>query len=110
MAIMHCDDGWTAEDHAALAEYLAAHETLQEHPEAVPEEEIVRLAARTLEPVTTAEEKKAILILLAHHQSVRSVEELRRVKNRLEAGLRRFAELAYQEAQQWQQSRAWLGK
>lgn len=98
-AILHDITGWNEKDQDALAEYLAAHVTLPEHPEEISEEEI-GLRATTLDGDDDVE-KKVVLVLFAHHKSARAINELRRYVMKAEPEMRRFARLALEEAEQW---------
>lgn len=98
--VVHGAARWEASDHAAIREYLAAHEAVPGQPSAMPERELGTLAAQLYEPGARREDRKRILVFLAHHGSARAASELQRFAERCEPGLRRFAQLAYDEALQ----------
>ena len=88
---------WLSSDHAAVREWLQAHEALPGQPEAVPETEIGQLAAQLYERGGT-DHKKHLLVFLAHHGSARAASELQKFAERTGPELKRFAELALEEA------------
>ena len=95
---IHGSARWGQSDHEALRDYLAAHETLPGAPDALPEDEVGALAARLHERAVGVEEKKRILVFLAHHGSARAAAELQRFVECADPKIRRFAELALDEA------------
>lgn len=94
------EEAWTLEDHLALRDYLEAHALLEGQPDALPESEVPELAARLDDPRASTEQKKRVLIFLAHQRSATAVAELAKRVGRLGA-LDRFARLACDEARQW---------
>jgi len=98
--IIHVVEDWTAEDQEAWREYLEAHQSLPGQPEVLPVGEVVALARRLWEPRLEAEEKKRIMVFLAHHGSTRAALELERFAEQAGPKLRRFARLAFEEASQ----------
>jgi uncharacterized protein YchJ len=98
LPVIHGAERWLEGDHDALREYVAAHEWLPAQPQALPEEEVGALAAQLHEPHAREDERKRILIFLAHHGSARATSELQRFVECSGARLRRFAELAFREA------------
>ena len=67
-------------------------------PEAVPEQELGRLAARLYEPQTGPAVRKRLLVYLAHHGSARAASELQRFVEHASPDLRKLAERALEEA------------
>lgn len=98
--LIHGAARWAQGDHGALREYLAAHETLPGQPEALPEDEVGALASQLYQRSARPDDKKRILVFLAHHKSARATSELQRFVERAGPELRRFAELAFEEAVQ----------
>jgi uncharacterized protein YchJ len=97
---IHGTARWFDGDHDAMRDYLAAHESLPGQPEALPEQELGALAAQLHDRRAGTEERKRLLVFLAHHGSERAVVELQRFVDRAGPELRRFAELALDEALQ----------
>ena len=91
---------WLAGDHAVVREYLQAHEWLPGQPEAMPEGEVGLLAAQLYEKGQRLEHAKHLLVFLAHHGSARAASELQRYVERCGPEIRRFAQLALEEALQ----------
>ena len=106
MLIVHDASRWTREDHEALRDYLDAHESLPDFPDAVSEAALRSAASRLHEPGTADEERRRVLILLAHHKSTQAVTELQRFLEAAPEHLRRFARLAFEEAAQWNEPAA----
>ncbi|HEY3445517.1 MAG TPA: SEC-C metal-binding domain-containing protein [Myxococcales bacterium] len=89
---------WAVGEQAAVREYLEAQESAPGQPGEVPESEVGGLAARLYEDGATRQERKELLAFLARHGTARATSELQRYLERCEPGLRRFTELAYEEA------------
>lgn len=89
---------WAVGEQAAVREYLEVQACAPCHPGEVPESEVGQLAARLYEEGATRRERQELLAFLARHGTARAASELQRFLERCEPGLRRFAELAYEEA------------
>ncbi len=89
---------WARGEHAAVREYLEAQQSAPGQPGEVPEGEVGRLAARLYEDGASRQERKELLAFLARHGTARATSELQRFLERCAPDLRRFAELAYEEA------------
>src|SRR5690242_14295421 len=89
--IVHDFDRWGPDERRAYRDYLAAHQYLDERPEAVPIE-LLEVSAQALgSPGADAEAKKRALVALAHHRSRRACELIRRYLERPDPELNGFA-------------------
>jgi len=98
--LIHGVARWDEGDHQTLRDYLATRDSLPGQPDALPEDEIGDLAARLYDVSLRLEERQRILVFLARQGSARAASELQRFAERAEPRLRRFAEIALEEASQ----------
>jgi len=80
---------------------VEAHEQLQDRPETVPVEVLPAITSRLRDESASEEDRKAVLILLAHHKSERAAKELEWYLRKPDPALESFARLALEEAQEW---------
>lgn len=82
----------------ARREYLALHQQLELSVTEEVADEVMRLAVRIRSSHVRREEKKRVLLMLAHHRGPLAEEALARFAASPERGLESFAQLALEEA------------
>jgi hypothetical protein len=82
-------------------EYVAAHAFLPPNPAAVPQAELQRRSARLSDPKVSRDEKRATLVLLAHHGSEGAVTLCAEYAGNPDPDLSLFSKLALEEAAFW---------
>ncbi len=82
-------------------DYIAAHAFLPPDPRAVPVSEVEARGRRLFDTRATRDEKRAILVLLAHHGSDAAVKLCAEYAANPDPDLSQFAALALEEAALW---------
>jgi hypothetical protein len=82
-------------------DYVAAHAFLPPNPRAVPASEVEARGRRLFDPRAARDEKRAILVLLAHHGSDLAVQLCAEYAANPDPDLAEFARLALEEAGLW---------
>lgn len=85
----------------ATRAYLAAHALLPPDPRAIPVAVVEARGRRLFDPSTSLRDKRAILILLAHHGSDAAVRLCAEFAANPDPGIEGFARLALEEAALW---------
>lgn len=82
-------------------DYIAAHAFLPPDPRSVPVAEIEVRGRRLFDPTATRDQKRAIMVLLAHHGSDAAVRLVAEYAANPDPDLTLFAHLALDEAALW---------
>lgn len=94
--MVHIIDELDSEEGRDVIDYIEAHSLLPPHPHKLPVDFICSLANK-LRTVATIEEKKGILILLAHHGSLEALDILTAYQDEAEPILKGWIRLAVDE-------------
>lgn len=94
--MVHVVEDLTSDEGKTVMEYIEAHSLLPPRPHLLPLSFIQTLGRRLYE-APTIEEKKGILIILAHHGSLAALDILSGFRDSAEASLKHWTQLALDE-------------